>query len=624
MCLCLVIDVFVVACLSHIQSFIVAAVRNILAVQNHTFVNQTLHVAAFYDCVGLIPPHHDTSMPGGWIPENVTVTGLNARLLNFISTSHACQQLVDNKMADVSAAVEWGSYSYISRSIELTCTITHNMKNAQHLAKTWSQDAPKIFLGVLDREYASEDIDTLQQAWERFAERIGYVDDLDPSNVHVDVDQDACMVHVTGRISEVEGVCSRLKRDHSQVQEEMTRAATIVTEVKSGLDLHCLRMLSAKAFSSEQENKFQDMKVVIDMKSHEVKFTGIPSDVESAKIAMYDILNDMREKPIIMSGLLIGLINGTAMTKYIVKQFKTKRICAVFDNNVDSKTLKVYALKDQDLSVAVKTITIEAVESTFPADVANMSARKKWRELVTKLQSEHIGLLAIKENEDSITLSGAMTPYEEALKEVQDFLADNAKTEKFVDLDYGVVDYMGKYMKEDLNKVMTTNTKVTVTMKTDGRCGCVVMAYGDRHQQAIQQVQTMAKDVKTDQLVIDKPGRPKFLESPTGKHSLKQLEGKHKVVIVDSWKSSQRSAEGGRSMRGSGRGGLVGSKVDLPGGVLVEVVQGDLTTFQADAIVNAANGQLDHCGGLAKAIADAGIVYIYNEENIAHLIITNI
>ncbi|KAI0233840.1 Protein mono-ADP-ribosyltransferase PARP9 [Lamellibrachia satsuma] len=97
---------------------------------------------------------------------------------------------------------------------------------------------------------------------------------------------------------------------------------------------------------------------------------------------------------------------------------------------------------------------------------------------------------------------------------------------------------MGNYMKEDLKKVMKANPKVTVTMKTDGRCG--------------------------------------------------------------------EAAKGGRSMRGSGGGGLVGSRVDLPGGVSVEVVQGDLTTFQADAIVNAANGRLDHCGGLAKAIVDAG------------------
>ena len=43
------------------------------------------------------------------------------------------------------------------------------------------------------------------------------------------------------------------------------------------------------------------------------------------------------------------------------------------------------------------------------------------------------------------------------------------------------------------------------------------------------------------------------------------------------------------------------------GGCTVQVVRGDLTTFRAEAIVNAANGALHHNGGLAKAIVKAGI-----------------
>ena len=43
-------------------------------------------------------------------------------------------------------------------------------------------------------------------------------------------------------------------------------------------------------------------------------------------------------------------------------------------------------------------------------------------------------------------------------------------------------------------------------------------------------------------------------------------------------------------------------------GTKLQVVQGDLTTIQADCIVNAANEQLDLRDGLAKAIADAGAV----------------
>ena len=49
------------------------------------------------------------------------------------------------------------------------------------------------------------------------------------------------------------------------------------------------------------------------------------------------------------------------------------------------------------------------------------------------------------------------------------------------------------------------------------------------------------------------------------------------------------------------------STITLPGGVTVEVLRGDLTKFHADAIVNSANGLLNHHRGLAGAIATAGI-----------------
>ncbi len=44
----------------------------------------------------------------------------------------------------------------------------------------------------------------------------------------------------------------------------------------------------------------------------------------------------------------------------------------------------------------------------------------------------------------------------------------------------------------------------------------------------------------------------------------------------------------------------------LPGGQTFQIVQGDITTETVDAIVNAANDQLEHGGGLAWAISRAG------------------
>jgi O-acetyl-ADP-ribose deacetylase len=49
-------------------------------------------------------------------------------------------------------------------------------------------------------------------------------------------------------------------------------------------------------------------------------------------------------------------------------------------------------------------------------------------------------------------------------------------------------------------------------------------------------------------------------------------------------------------------------------GVTIEVVLGDLTVQQVDAIVNAANSQLAHWGGVAGAIVERGGVEIQQES----------
>lgn len=49
------------------------------------------------------------------------------------------------------------------------------------------------------------------------------------------------------------------------------------------------------------------------------------------------------------------------------------------------------------------------------------------------------------------------------------------------------------------------------------------------------------------------------------------------------------------------------SSVQLPCGVTVSAVQGDLTQMSVDVIVNAANSRMDHMGGLARHIVEKGI-----------------
>ena len=165
-----------------------------------------------------------------WIPKGATVTGLDARLVSFISTSSSSQRLMDDKMAEVYATVEWDTYSDTSRTIELTCTVTHSMTNAQQLGKTWNKDAPMAFLDVLKKEFASEEVSILQQAWETFVNCITYTEDQDRDKVVADVDANALTVHVTGQRKEVHYLSDRFKRDHSHIQEELNQLGTLVSD----------------------------------------------------------------------------------------------------------------------------------------------------------------------------------------------------------------------------------------------------------------------------------------------------------------------------------------------------------------------------------------------------------
>ncbi|KAJ8266240.1 hypothetical protein GJAV_G00128150 [Gymnothorax javanicus] len=102
----------------------------------------------------------------------------------------------------------------------------------------------------------------------------------------------------------------------------------------------------------------------------------------------------------------------------------------------------------------------------------------------------------------------------------------------------------------------------------------------------------------TDQLTVDKPGTAKyFLEN---EQIIKRAMNERKCVVV-----LQKDRKEGDEEDDEEDGTGLRYDVQTDSGVLVSVRKADLTQFLADAVVNAANVDLDHCGGLALALSRA-------------------
>ena len=575
---------------------------------SHQLESYEFHVAKYHDCLGLIPPYHDTSMPGGWIPQNVLVTGFCPRVFSFLQASDESRQLVGTKMAEMAAVVEWETYNDTSNDVQLTCTITHTMKDAQTKAKTWSQDVSQTFLDALTKYLASDKIETLQEAWPMFIERIDVsVREADPSKIVVETNDDECSICMTGLRDDVENLSSKLKDEHTKVQEEMKRAATIVTETKTGFKLPQLRMLHAKSFKSQQKEKFTDLIVEIDTKSYEVRFTGMPGDVTTAMSEMYEILNNMVERSLKLPASLISLLQGKPMMKHVVGQFINEHICAVYADMGEGR-LGVYALSEEHLDTAIEILKATTCEKSVDADVTKMSAPRKWIELIDAQQSEHDGFLTITKSGNTVVLVGETSYVEDSVKKIHTFLEANIISEQFVAMEHGAASYIDKYMAEEIESVKKANQYVTITVKLDGPYGYSVVGDSNGVQSVVRDFQRWQNVVKIQQFPVDKPGLPKFLTSVAGQHSLQSLERQHQVVIEPVGKYAQKGNVLAPNAGPSAVDTSSMSRVTLPGGATVEVVRGDLTKFHVDAVVNAANRRLDHNRGLAKAIVQAGII----------------
>ena len=561
-------------------------------------------MAAYYDDLGPVFSRLNAPASADSIPQKIVVSGVNPDMLTFIQGSPTSRQFVDRKMADVSAEVGWNSCSDTDHSVQITCTIRDKTENSPRIAEDWKQTSEETFLQVLNTVFASEDMDVPQEIWTGFMERIGYVKRLDRSRIVVEVKDNECRVSVIGQKSEVENIMRRFNGDCEKLQQGITRATLTVRYVKE----HQRRMLFATGFKLKLQRKFPDMTLTVDVRAQSVSFTGMPANNLTAEAEMLAIFKNMMSTQMDMSAMLINIIMGTIVMKYVVQEFKRRTIRAVLCA-VGKNKLSVWAFSQEHLDIAVDVIKRSVDEQKIAADLRAIQPLQTWKTLMHQVHSDHEGLLKVTESDDGVIVSGTVKPVELACRRIQDFLSQHVSVEEFVFMKRGTADYMTKYMKKEVGDVRKASQRdgIKITAKMDGPYGFAVRGSRAALDWVAHKLQVLADSVKMNQHKVDRLGARTFLSSEDGKRALVGLQSDHKVVIEPVGLCSQESPTEVSCAGNNASGSTVVCSISLPGGVTVEVVRGDLTRFRADGIVNAANVRLDHVGGLAKAIVTAGI-----------------
>jgi len=252
-----------------------------------------------------------------------------------------------------------------------------------------------------------------------------------------------------------------------------------------------------------------------------------------------------------------------------------------------------------------KTVELDESESAVCQTPA-------WKELKSTLTSEH-SALAIDETGHSYTITCSASVANGALERIQNFFNENTIREEFVAAkSVGMATVVHQYLQDEITAVCSDFVACKVSVNKvidDSSKGSGFVVHGTIHglKNAVKRMHVLLAKVAEREKTISRPGIPQYLQSTRGQQEIRSIEAKHRAYIGEVVNMFVGEKPVPMS---SAIGPTVKLTVSVGKKFITKMVIGDITEYKVDAIVNAANGSLDHAGGVARSIVDKGMATI--------------
>ncbi|XP_062593153.1 protein mono-ADP-ribosyltransferase PARP14-like, partial [Saccostrea cucullata] len=575
--------------------------------KSHRVDNKKLTVHTYHECLG--QPFNPDEGPKFKPLEPVIVRDLDLRKMKFVYTSDEFKQAF-NKQAELThGRIKWPKKAATELTVE--CTLTKDVKDCRKLAQKWEKqvaDGIKKLLGVLHVEPVS----VLQEAWEKFLEGIKQVNVPDPQKVGIILEKGNYTIVIVGYGNMVEGVKQEVEKIISTVVDEIQRKKQQVTETIQ-LKHHQFLLLTFDHFKEETEKKFPDMQVKTCMKDKSFTFEGQYLEVSQAKIALFEKCQQMYQASAgKFSKNRRDFLNRKDVKSRIAKLLKDKENMSCFD--FQREEVMLYAFSDDKAVEAAHLIKDSIVES--PIDVQPDSAfllnsdawDKKVREIASMENFEGLlQLITLADQKKVIIVT--MNEYVGLAREfVEDFLRDNTIMSDSMEVPPSYFKFLDLHHKDKFDQICTGLKEQQVQI-TKNKNRITIKGTKMGLEQAKGRIEEMLKKIHSKKHTLKRPGIAKHLQSDIGKSKISKAQKFHKCYIQigdqepTDFSSSWTTASGLKGKQSS-NGDIAEHRTK--GGVSIKVHSGDLTTLPVDVIVNAANPDLKHHGGLAGVIAKKG------------------
>ncbi|VDI21837.1 poly [ADP-ribose] polymerase 10/14/15 [Mytilus galloprovincialis] len=578
--------------------------------RSHTIDNCPLNVKVFYDCLG-VPA--DTEGPKFKSLPPLVITDIDKYRVNFLKSSAQYKEALEQQLELSHAKITWPS-SMSDTKIVIECTLTKETEDCRKLAKSW-EDHTKRQLSTHVDALVTEKHSTLQEAWSGVMQKLREINISDPEDVSVSVEKPpACEIIVVGHKKAVKEVSDNIKQFINEVSEDLDREKKLVTE-RVSLKHHQLLYLDFSDFIDKIRQNFNKMEISINTREGVVIFHGLSGNVNYAKINMFEQVQNLVSVDVgKKSPEYIKFLTRKDVKTFVGEEIKKQGFIAVWD--IQKNIITMYAVSDEEAVAANVVLKDCVIETEIPLETPQkpLLGTHKWSQHVQTINEEYQGkrvIIEIVTNSHQGEIIVYCTSRGEAgvLREkIQDFFYHNTETQIRIDFPPAQLKFLLEHMSSDVSRLESDLRRrhVIVTVKSDD---VLIKGNAQGIQEAKDEVKALVNKILRTKHSIDQPGLQDLVNSAHGKSKLKQVCIRGGVVI-----SSNEDEKSYSKHNPSKSTGLDEKAVyKAAGGQDVIIVKGDITGLDVDVIVNGANKDLNHSGGLAKVLILKGGKSIQDE-----------
>lgn len=500
------------------------------------------------------------------------------------------------------------SFCYVNVCKDKKVAMTR-LPNSYRLAlKNWR--VLKVTMGqFIQKSYFSYQTDPLtQQVFERMAARISEVFANQPV-VHDIAGNGVNVIALAGERGVVlklkDKLLSMIAEFQTQIQEEKNVSKQTIPNVPR----HQIEYLNLVDFFNRMMQKHQLKSFTGDPSKQNVTFEGRPGCIDAAQTEMLNLLPKIADSKIAVTkkSIFTVVLDTVFARQSIHQQFLIKKISAVWV--LENKTISVYSESKHVSAIALKCIEDAVWEAPYPADHSFDELEKQllksplWQNKKAEIIQAYQPV-EIQEQADQLSLSmaGLAQHKPSVMEQIPLFFDLNVKRTLPFQGHPDRILFLHKF-KRDIFRTLEKDhnvhlravngekgLEITGTKDNIANCGRQLKKEHDNICKAIHVIehQAMIQHINEDEESLVTPGWK--TECLVVLH--KEEPAMEVAVPIFSRKSASSTTR---------------YSVNLPSGSLCEVQNGDLTGMTCDAIVNAANGDLQHVGGLALAIIERGM-----------------